>query len=87
MEKTPFRRRIFAESNRTNMLHTISWGEYFTVMSLGLGLYYSWWLVRYYPTLRWDGKGKLGRIWMAIQGWVKRVMEKVLPAREGNPDV
>lgn len=58
MEKTPFRRRIFALSNRTNMLQTISWGEYFTVMGLGFTLYYGWWLVRYYPTLRWGRKGK-----------------------------
>ena len=28
-------------------------------MGLGFGLYYSWWLVRYYPTLRWGRKGKV----------------------------
>ena len=62
MEKTLSRRRIFAGSNRTNMFHTISWGEYFTVMSLGFGLYYSWWLVRFYLGLRMGRKESVGLV-------------------------
>jgi hypothetical protein len=34
------------------MFSSISWAEYLTYMAIALGLYYSWWLVRYYPTLR-----------------------------------
>jgi hypothetical protein len=40
------------------MLHTISWGEFFTIIGMVYGLYYGWWLIRYYPTLRWSRKGK-----------------------------
>src|SRR5580692_3946468 len=61
MEKPLSRWRIFALSNRTNMFHTISWGEYFTVMGLGLGLYYGWWLIRFYPRLRTGRKDQAGR--------------------------
>jgi len=61
MEKALSRRRIFVLSNRTNMFHTISRGEYFTVMGLGFGLYYGWWLVHFYPGLRIRRKGKAAR--------------------------
>ena len=40
------------------MLHAISWKEYFTLVGLGLLVYYGWWLVRFYPTLRFGGVGK-----------------------------
>lgn len=52
------------------MLHTISWGEYFTVMGLGFLLYYGWWLVRFYPTLRW-----------VMPAWLKKLTKKVLGAK------
>jgi hypothetical protein len=43
------------------MLHAISWEEYFTLMGLGLVVYYGWWLVRYYPGLKIGGRGKADR--------------------------
>lgn len=43
------------------MLHMISWKEYFTLMGLGLVLYYGWLLVRYYPGLTIPGRGKAGQ--------------------------
>jgi hypothetical protein len=42
MEFPPERQWIFVPSNRTNMLHTISWKEYFTSMGLGFLVYYGW---------------------------------------------
>src|SRR6185437_3510303 len=39
------------------MLEAVSWKEYLIVTGLGVGLYYSWWLVRYYPGL---SKGRPG---------------------------
>jgi hypothetical protein len=43
------------------MLHAISWKEYFTLMGLGLGLYYGWLLVRYYRGLKVDALDKADR--------------------------
>jgi hypothetical protein len=43
------------------MLHAISWKEYFTLMGLGLLVYYGWWLVRFYPGLRLGRTDKAGR--------------------------
>jgi hypothetical protein len=43
------------------MLHAISWKEYFTLMGLGLGLYYGWMLVRYYQGLKVGARGKADR--------------------------
>jgi hypothetical protein len=34
------------------MLSSISWAEFFTYLTIGIALYYSVWLFRYYPTLR-----------------------------------
>jgi hypothetical protein len=82
MKKALLERRIFALSNRTNMLHTISWGEFFTVMTLVYGLYYSWWLIRYYPTLRWSRKGAADRDRMVMPAPVKAAVEEVI----GKPD-
>ncbi len=43
------------------MLHAISWKEYFTLMGLGLLVYYGWWLVRFYPSMKIGGAGKAGQ--------------------------
>jgi hypothetical protein len=40
------------------MLHAISLSEYFSLMGLGLLVYYGWWLVRYFPSLRLGSAGK-----------------------------
>ena len=83
MEKRVSGWGIFALSNRTNMFHTISWGEYFTVMGLGFGLYYGWWLVRFYPGLRMGRKGKAAREKAAVGKEVTTPVEKVLPVKSG----
>jgi hypothetical protein len=45
--------RIFALSNRASMLKMISWSEYFTIMAVFYGLYFGWWLLKYYyPKLK-----------------------------------
>jgi hypothetical protein len=44
------------------MLHAISWKEYFTLMGLGLLVYYGWWLVRFYPGLRIGSADKAARV-------------------------
>jgi hypothetical protein len=85
MEKTLSGRRIFALSNRTNMFHTISWGEYFTVMGLGFTVYYSWWLVRYYPTLRMGRKGKAAREGRVMPSWLRWLLGRLWDTTELKP--
>jgi hypothetical protein len=34
------------------MLKMISWSEYFTIMTVFYGLYFGWWLLKYYPGLK-----------------------------------
>ena len=72
-------------SNRTNMFHTISWGEYFTVMSLGFTLYYSWWLVRFYPELRMGRKDQAVREGRVMPGWLRRLLAKWWDTTEEKP--
>ena len=43
------------------MLHAISWKEYFTLVVIGLLVYYGWWLVRFFPSLKLGGAGKADR--------------------------
>jgi hypothetical protein len=71
MEKPLSLLSMFALSNRTNVFHTISWGEYFRVMGLGFTLYYSWWLVRFYPGLRIARKDKAGREGTVMPGRIR----------------
>jgi hypothetical protein len=67
------------------MFQTISWGEYFTVMSLGFGLYYSWWLVRFYPRLRMGRKDQAGREGRVMPGWLRRLLAKGWDTTEEKP--
>jgi hypothetical protein len=43
------------------MLQAISWKEYFILVGLGVGFYYGWWLVRYYPGLSAGRPGVAGQ--------------------------
>ena len=37
------------------MLHAISWKEYFTLVVIGLLVYYGWWLVRFLSVAKTSG--------------------------------
>jgi hypothetical protein len=70
------------------MLHAISWKEYFTLMGLGLGFYYGWWLVRYYRGLKVGARGKADRGQQILPEFAKAERPVTAAAAEaiGKPD-
>jgi hypothetical protein len=54
-------------------------------MSLGFGLYYGWWLVRFYPGLRMGRKDQAVRGVRVMPGWLRRLLGKWWGTMEEKP--
>jgi hypothetical protein len=66
------------------MLKTISWSEYFTIMAVFYGLYFGWWLLKYYPGLKGMKLPALGQKRSGIaEGKEPRTAGSENPTNEG----
>ena len=80
-----FLRVIFAIENRMNMLQSISWNEYMITVGLGIGVYYGWWMVRYYPGWRRVRQGLPVRNRIPEEGRIKIMVDEADSAVQELP--